>query len=112
MLLDAIKFVAAAFVVIVVSALLVSTPYIFLGSYNVTEIDKRAPEFLATHGLKIIGREGYQSGLIYQPGGCVYFTMKSEGDPKTVYHGCVSKWHNGTFELWNLSAVNAISTQK
>lgn len=107
-----LKFIGACvlfFAALAISlALIVGLPVVIFGSMKVKEIEKDAPAFLRSHGLYVIGREGFQYGLLTQPGGCVWYTMRRKEEEQTIYHGCVSKWHDGTYELWNFNAVNAI----
>ena len=87
----------------------VAVPLYLLGDRKVPEIDAGAPAYLASLGFDVVGREGFTYGLFSQPGGCVWFTMARKEQPTTIYTGCVSRWHNGTYELWNQKAINAVS---
>lgn len=105
MLLDFIRFIIVPILFVVG---LVATPYVLFGDSRVADIEKNAPEFLQSLGLEVIGMEGFTAGLVYQPGGCVWYVMRRKEEAQTLYNGCVSKWHTGKYELWNLTAVNAI----
>ena len=88
--------------------LLFGLPNLLFGSYAVKDIEKRAPQWLSEQGFTIVAHEGFTYGLLTQPGGCVWYLM-TRGDDKTVYNGCVSKWHNGELQLYGTRAVNAVS---
>lgn len=105
-LFDFVLFVAGC---VLGLAVIICGPYWVFGDRNVADLNAHAPAYLQSLGFEPIGREGFTYGLFSQPGGCVWYTMRRVEQPTTIYSGCVSKWHNGTYELWGPKAINAVS---
>lgn len=107
------EFVGSMILGIVVLGLAVAAtfglPMWMWGDRNVPDLNANAPGYLQSLGFEVLGREGFTYGLLSQPGGCVWYTMRRAEQPATVYTGCVSRWHNGTYELWDPKAINAVS---
>lgn len=93
----------------VAAAIVIGLPLWVFGDRNVADLNAHAPGYLHSLGFEVMGREGFTYGLLSQPGGCVWYTMRRTEQPATIYSGCVSKWHNGTYELWGPKALNAVS---
>ncbi len=75
---------------------------------NVDRIKAASPVTWAAAGFQIVGYEGYQIGDPFSPGGKVWYVVQRNGDPKTRYHGYISKW--GTeYHVYNLKAIDALT---
>lgn len=83
-------------------------PVLLYGATAVKGIERDAPAWLHQQGFSVVGTEGFTYGVLQQPGGCVWYLMKRDNEPNTLYNGCVSRWHNGELQLYNTRAVNAI----
>ena len=78
-------------------------------SGKVPEIKTHAPAVLKANGFEIVGYQGYECGLFGTYGGCVWYSMTRPGS-NILYQGCVSEWE-GEYHIYNLSAINAISSK-
>lgn len=56
----------------------------------------------------MIGYEGYQWTFGLNRGGCVYYILTRKN---VIYNGCITKYYNGEYFIYNIKALNALPTE-
>lgn len=103
-IIDFVKFVCLAVAGFFAFAFLVSLPWLAFGDRHVADIKLAAPTVWEKNGFSIVGYEGYQHGLFFWSGGCVWYVVRRG---PTDYHGCISRWGD-EYHIYELRALNAI----
>lgn len=86
----------------------------YIGGCNYSKIDiiKRNSTLAWNRaGYNIVGYEGLQIGMPWAPGGQVWYTVNRTNQPDIIYHGFIGWWYTGEYQVWNVSAINAISSK-
>jgi hypothetical protein len=74
---------------------------------NVEDIKKHSNDVWNKNGFEVIGYEGYQWTFGLNRGGCVYYLLTRKN---ITYEGCISKYYNGEYFIYNIKALDALST--
>lgn len=79
---------------------------------RVNDIKEHATNTLQQAGFVITGYEGYEIGdMFYAPGGKVWYQMVKSNNDSILYNCCVIKF-GGEYQIGNLTAINAVSTER
>ena len=72
---------------------------------RVPDIENKAPAIFAKSGFTIIMKEGWQYGYFETYGGKVWYLLEKDN---IRYHAYVTRWGDDDYQIYSLSAVDAI----